>query len=111
MEHETSFSEIMNHLLRTAENDGNVTTEEFQFLGELQEKVDNYEKFVYEAQQDNFISDDEFHELVILRDSILNAALDFQTESEDINVLVQQLFDEINNFVIPGMEDDETPLE
>jgi hypothetical protein len=109
MEHETNFSEIMNHLLRTAEKDGSVTGEEFEFLGELQKKVDSYEKSVYEALEDNIISDDEFHELVILRDSILNAALDFQTESEDINKLVQQLFDEINNFEIPGMQEDEFP--
>ena len=53
------------------------------------------------------ITDNEFHDLVILRDRILSDAIDFNSVSEDIKKLVNELYIEINDFIIPGMDEED----
>jgi len=101
------FVPIMEELHEVAEADGKVSDEEVQFLASLKKSVDKYEKALREAYADDFISEDEFHDLVILRDNILNRSMEFSTDSDDINKMIAVLFDEINKHEIPGMMDDE----
>ena len=75
-------------------------------MKKLQAGVDKFQHALYLAKEDKFISEDEFHELVILRDNILIDADSFETESEIITEMVQKLYDEVNNHVLPGMDEE-----
>jgi len=104
---ELNFNHIMEKLRERAAADGKVTEEEERFLKSLGRDVNQYQIDLLDARDDGYISEDEFHDLVLQRDKILNDAMDFDSDSEDINTLVQELFDEINKHEIPGTFEDE----
>lgn len=104
---ELNFSKILDELNKIAEADGVITNEERKFLKHFKKDVAAYEKALNEAHQNDYISSDEFHELIITRDRILTNAVDFNFETEDVEKLVQRLFDLVNAHPIPGMEENE----
>ncbi|MHA2503357.1 MAG: hypothetical protein ACXAE3_10855 [Candidatus Kariarchaeaceae archaeon] len=104
---EIDFTHIMEVLQKKAEEDGKVTEQEEDFLQRLGYEIKKYVTAVQAAQHDEVITEDEFQDLVLLRDNILTTAMNFDSESEDINKLVQELFNEIDKHELPGMADDE----
>ena len=110
-EKEMDFMNIVDELQVIAEEDGTVTKEEASFLKKLEENVRKFKQAILEAEQDEVISDDEFHDLVLLRDSILADAINFNPESDDLEKMVNTLYEEINKYKIPGMVEDEFPAE
>lgn len=106
-DHSMSLEEILSKIRETAEADGKVTDEETLFLSQLEADIKSLENSITEASKDESISEDEFHEFIILRDKILNHATSHESASDDINQMVNTLFDIINNFELPGMFDDE----
>ncbi|MDH5402532.1 MAG: hypothetical protein OEY49_08585 [Candidatus Heimdallarchaeota archaeon] len=101
------FKDVLEQLTLVAKEDGKVTSEEEDFLEKLRQDIEKYEKSVKQAKEDDFISDDEFHDLVLVRDQILANAINHESRSEDINNLIKKLYDLINQIIIPGMAEDE----
>ena len=101
------LNEILDNLTKMAEADGKVTSEEEEFLAKLRSNIERFQSSAKDALADDQISDDEFDDMIILRDRILVDAVSFKSESEDVKNLVTGLYAEINEFVIPGMADDE----
>lgn len=101
------LNDILENLTKMAEADGKVTAEEEEFLSKLRTNIERFQKSAKDALADSQISDDEFDDMIILRDRILVDAVSFKSESEDVKNLVTELYQEINEFVIPGMADDE----
>lgn len=104
---DVELSDILDHLIVTAKADGVVTEEEEQFLETLRKDVEKYYEKLSDAKSNDIISEGDFHELVVHRDNILTDAVNFETDSEDVNKLINQLYDEINEYMIPGMVEDE----
>lgn len=103
----TNLNDILDKLIEMAKADGKVTKEEEDFLATLQTNITKFQESVNFATADDQISDDQFHDLIILRDKILADALEFETGSDDVNNMINELYLEINNFVIPGMLEEE----
>ncbi len=101
------LNQILENLTKMAEADGKVTSEEEGFLAKLRSNIERFQAAAKDALADDQISDDEFDDMIILRDRILVDAVSFKSESEDVKNLVTGLYEEINNFIIPGMADDE----
>ncbi|MCH8908469.1 MAG: hypothetical protein IH840_15385 [Candidatus Heimdallarchaeota archaeon] len=104
---EINLDEIAKNLEMVAKEDGKITKEEEEFLTNLQSNIKAFQISVNEVLADKIITDDEFDELVIMRDRILADAVSFDSDSEDISELIKQLYDQIDHFTIPGMLDDE----
>ncbi|MFV2016012.1 MAG: hypothetical protein ACC656_11315, partial [Candidatus Heimdallarchaeota archaeon] len=90
-----------------AKEDGKVTDEEELFLKTLRGDIETFQESVNYATQDEYISDDQLHDIIILRDKILTGSLQFNTDSEDVSRLVNELYNDINDFMIPGMDKDD----
>ena len=101
------LNQILENLTKMAKKDGKVTEEEELFLKKLRADIEKFQESVKFATQDDYISEDQLHDLIILRDKILTDSLQFNTESEDVSHLVNGLYDDINNFMIPGMDEDD----
>lgn len=104
---ELKLTQIVENLEKIAMEDGKITEEENKFLETLKHNVEKFQMAVKKAEADEIITDNEFHDLVILRDRILSDAIDFTSESEDIKKLVNELYIEINDFIIPGMDEED----
>lgn len=98
------LNQILENLTQMAKEDGKVTQEEEQFLNTLRKDIELFQNSVNYATQDDYISDDQLHDLIILRDKVLTGSLQFSTESQDVDNLVNELYKEINDFMIPGMD-------
>ena len=101
------LNQILENLTKMAKEDGKVTDEEELFLKTLRVDIEKFQESVNFATQDEYISDDQLHDLIILRDKILTHSLQFNTESEDVSRLVNELYNSINDFMIPGMDQDD----
>ena len=101
------LNQILENLTKMAKEDGKVTEGEEGFLSTLRKDIELFQKSVNFATQDDYISDDQLHDLIILRDKILTDSVQFSTESEDVKNLVNELYNLINDFQIPGMDQDE----
>ena len=107
---ELNLGDILEKLTQMAEADGKVTQEEEDFLAKLRSNIEEFQRSVNFATTDEQISDDQFHDIIILRDKILADALEFDTGSDDVNNLINALYQEISDFIIPGLLDEEGPL-
>jgi hypothetical protein len=103
------LNQILENLTKMAKEDGKVSQEEEIFLNTLRKDIEQFQESVNYATQDDYISEDQLHDLIILRDKILTSSLEFSTESEDVDKLVNELYSEINEFVIPGMDEEDAP--
>ncbi len=101
------LNQILENLTQMAKEDGKVTQEEEQFLDTLRKDIELFQNSVNFATQDDYISDDQLHDLIILRDKILTNSLQFTTESKEMDNLVNELYSLINEFMIPGMDEEE----
>ena len=101
------LNQILENLTQMAKEDGKVTGGEEEFLNTLRKDIELFQKSVNFATQDDYISDDQLHDIIILRDKVLTNSVQFSTESEDVKNLVNELYNLINNFMIPGMDEEE----
>ncbi|MHA2099842.1 MAG: hypothetical protein ACW99A_14285 [Candidatus Kariarchaeaceae archaeon] len=101
------LNQILENMTRMAKDDGQVTNEEEMFLSTLRKDIEQFQESANYATQDDYISEDQLHDLIILRDRILTSSLQFSTESEEVDKLVNGLYNEINEFMIPGMDEDD----
>jgi hypothetical protein len=101
------LNDILANLIEMAKADGEVTQEEEDFLATLRTNIAKFQESIIFATADEQISDDQFHDLIVLRDKILADALEFETGSEEVNNMINELYLEINDFVIPGMLEEE----
>ena len=99
------LSQILENLTQMAKDDGKVTQKEEDFLSTLRKDIEQFQNSVNYATQDDYISDDQLHDLIILRDKVLTNSLQFSTESLHVDNLVNELYKEINDFMIPGMDE------
>ncbi|OLS21067.1 MAG: hypothetical protein HeimC2_33210 [Candidatus Heimdallarchaeota archaeon LC_2] len=101
------LSQILKNLTQMAKEDGKVTQNEEDFLNTLRKDIEQFQNSVNYATQDDYISDDQLHDIIILRDRILTDSLQFSTESEEVDNLVNELYNLINDFMIPGINEEE----
>ena len=69
------LNQILENLTKMAKKDGKVTEEEESFLKTLRTDIEKFQASVKFATQDDYISDDQLHDLIILRDKILTSSL------------------------------------
>ena len=101
------LNQILENLTEMAKDDGKVTEEEELLLKTLRTDIEKFQESANFATQDDYISEDQLHDLIILRDKILTDSMQFNTESDDVSRLVNELYKSINDFMIPGMDQDD----
>jgi len=108
---ELDLDEIIKNIDKIANEDGILTNEEEAFISKLKINVEAFQKSLTEVLADSIITDDEFDELVIMRDRILGDAIEFNSGSEDVKRLCKELYNQLDHYTIPGMLDEESDHE
>lgn len=98
------LSHILENLTKIAKEEGRFSQNEENFLNNLRKDIEIFQESVNIASQDGHITDDQVHEIIIKRDKILTNSLQFNNESAEVENLIRELYNEINEFMIPGMD-------